>query len=42
MKVYLNGFLESWNYVKTLTNIKYVGETKSSDGYSFIKRYETI
>jgi len=42
MNVYLNGFLESWNYVKNLTNIKYIGETKSYDGYSYIKCYETI
>jgi len=42
MKVYLNGFLESWSYVKKLSNITYVGTAKSSDGYSYVECYETI
>jgi len=40
--VYLNGFLECTEYVKSLTNVIYVGETKSRDGYSFIPCFETI
>lgn len=40
--IYLNGFKEHINYALSLTNIKYVGETKSDDGYSFIPCYETV
>lgn len=40
--VILNGFKESAEYVASLTNVRYVGETKSDDGYSMIKCYETI
>jgi len=38
--VYLNGFKESINYVMSLSNIVWVGEVKSYDGYSTIQCYE--
>ena len=40
--VILNGFKESLGYVMSLTDVKWVGETKSYDGYSMIQCYETI
>ena len=39
--VYLNGFLESINYVINLDNVIWTGETKSYDGYDLIQCYET-
>jgi len=38
--VYLNGFKESINYVMGLSNIVWVDEVKSYDGYSTIQCYE--
>jgi hypothetical protein len=38
--VYLNGFKESINYVMSLSNIVWVDEVKSYDGYSMIQCYE--
>ena len=37
--VILNGFKESINYVMSLSNITWVGETKSDDGYSMVQCY---
>lgn len=38
--VKLNGFNEHINYVASLSNIKWVDEVKSYDGYSTIHCYE--
>ena len=38
--VYLNGFKESINYVMSLSNIVWVDEVKSYDGYSTVQCYE--
>ena len=38
--VYLNGFKESINYVMSLSNIVWVDEVKSYDGYSMVQCYE--
>ena len=38
--VYLNGFKESIDYVMSLSNIVWVDEVKSYDGYSTIQCYE--
>jgi len=38
--VYLNGFKESIDYVMSLSNIIWVDEVKSYDGYSTIQCYE--
>ena len=40
--VYLNGFLESIGYVNSLSNVRYIGDVKSTDGYSTVQCYETI
>lgn len=37
--VLLNGFKEHIEYVMSLKNVKWVGETKSDDGYSVIQCY---
>ena len=37
--VYLNGFKENINYVMSLSNVTWVEETKSDDGYSMIQCY---
>lgn len=39
--VYLNGFKEHINYVISLGDVKYIGETKSTNGYSMIPCYES-
>lgn len=41
-KCYLNGWLESIEYVNSLTNVKLVGTTKSPCGYYELNCYETI
>ena len=38
--VYLNGFKERINYVMSLSNIVWVDEVKSYDGYSTVQCYE--
>tara|TARA_R110001606_G_scaffold127073_3_gene261126 strand:- start:1391 stop:1603 length:213 start_codon:yes stop_codon:yes gene_type:complete len=38
--VYLNGWIESVNYVLTLSNIEWIGEEKSEDGYSMVQCYK--
>ena len=38
--VYLNGFKEKINYVLSLSNVIWVGETKSYNGYKTIQCYE--
>lgn len=37
--VILNGFKEHINYAMSLSNVKWVGETKSADGYSILQCY---
>lgn len=37
--VILNGFKEHIDYVMSLSNVKWVGETKSDDGYSMLQCY---
>jgi hypothetical protein len=37
--VMLNGFKESIGYVMSLSNVTWVGETKSYDGYSMVQCY---
>jgi hypothetical protein len=37
--VILNGFKEHIDYVMSLSNVKWVGETKSDDGYSILQCY---
>lgn len=37
--VYLNGFKENIEYVMSLTDVKWIKETKSYDGYSIIQCY---
>ena len=39
--VIINGFKETVDYALTLTNLVFVGEAKSDDGYSVIYCYET-
>lgn len=39
--VILNGFKEHIDYVLTLKNVTWVGETKSNDGYSILQCYES-
>jgi len=38
--VLLNGFREHIDYVMSLSNVAWVGEIKSDDGYSTIQCYE--
>ena len=38
--VILNGFKESIDYVLSLSDVTWVGEVKSDDGYSTIQCYE--
>ena len=37
--VILNGFKERIDYVMSLSNVKWVGEVKSDDGYNMIQCY---
>ncbi len=37
--VYLNGFIENIDYVMSLTDVKWIEETKSYDGYSMVQCY---
>lgn len=37
--VIFNGFIEKIEYVMTLSNVKWVGEVKSDDGYNIIQCY---
>ena len=38
--VILNGFKESINYVMSLSDVQWVDEVKSDDGYSVVQCYE--
>ena len=40
--VILNGFREHIDYVISLSDVKWVGETKSDDGYSMIQCYVSL
>ena len=39
--IYLNGWIESVAYAISLSDVKHIGDTKSSDGYSTIECFET-
>ena len=40
--VILNGFKENIDYVISLSNVNWVGEVKSYDGYSTIQCFESL